>query len=751
MKQSFMEHFKSCIEGQDGNSTLQDLSSTHNYKPKRLMIKNFKELPSLPADFKETNWKKLETSIIDAFDNSEHKLRAQELYKCCEVLCRQGHASYIHKNLKSLLEQRVDSKFEFLKSQNNDKLGHVVLAQTIWEDYINKMQEIRSIFIFLDQYYALPTPGVPSVWDMGLNIFKDRIATQEDIAKNTIFIILDLLQKERQGEEVDGALIKNLVKMLHDIGKYDQKFEQMVVNQAEEYYKALSENEIKPLNLENNLNLVERKLRRETERARNYLSKNSLNPVLNVIHKYMIVDSTKKYLDEDFSRALLDGNHPVLAMLFRVFKEANVLDQLNKAFFEVVLEVGTKTISNPEKDKEMIEDILQYREKMVVIVNQDFQNPIEFHRSLVRAFEDFMATRGSAPAKLLAKALDSVLKSGNLKLTDEQVDQKLDKLFSLFKFIQGKDIFEAFYKQSLAKRLLLNRSASYDTERFMITKLKGEIGSEYTEKLDGMFKDIEVSDDMTKLYKEKYPDLPYEFDISINVLTQANWPTYSPSPAKLPPKMEAALQHFTTYYNEQHSVRRLFWQHSLSKAVLVGNFIKGRKELTVSLFQALVLLLFNQKHSKGFTMKEIREMTEIENDQLKLILASLSSNRIQLLFKSPDRHVFSDRDVYTFNEDFESPAQRIKVNALQLKDTVRGDNRIQDMVIHNRQFLIDAIIVRLMKSKKKMMHVDLMSETLKGLQFPVEPAMIRLRIENLIERDFLERDPDAMDILIYLA
>lgn len=40
-------------------------------------------------------------------------------------------------------------------------------------------------------------------------------------------------------------------------------------------------------------------------------------------------------------------------------------------------------------------------------------------------------------------------------------------LFSL-----GKDVFEAFYKKDLAKRLLLGKSASFDAEKSMLLKLK---------------------------------------------------------------------------------------------------------------------------------------------------------------------------------------------------------------------------------------------------------------------------------------
>lgn len=55
--------------------------------------------------------------------------------------------------------------------------------------------------------------------------------------------------------------------------------------------------------------------------------------------------------------------------------------------------------------------------------------------------------------------------------------------------MQGKDVFEAFYKKDFAKRLLLGRSVSADVEKSLLAKLKAECGAQYTSKLEGMFKD----------------------------------------------------------------------------------------------------------------------------------------------------------------------------------------------------------------------------------------------------------------------
>ena len=46
-----------------------------------------------------------------------------------------------------------------------------------------------------------------------------------------------------------------------------------------------------------------------------------------------------------------------------------------------------------------------------------------------------------------------------------------------FRFIHGKDVFEAFYKKDLAKRLLVGKSASVDSEKSMLSKLKAECGA----------------------------------------------------------------------------------------------------------------------------------------------------------------------------------------------------------------------------------------------------------------------------------
>jgi cullin 3 len=57
-------------------------------------------------------------------------------------------------------------------------------------------------------------------------------------------------------------------------------------------------------------------------------------------------------------------------------------------------------------------------------------------------------------------------------MTEQEIEMVLDKTMVLFRFLQEKDVFERYYKQHLAKRLLLNKSVSDDSEKNMISKLK---------------------------------------------------------------------------------------------------------------------------------------------------------------------------------------------------------------------------------------------------------------------------------------
>ena len=192
-----------------------------------------------------------------------------------------------------------------------------------------------------------------------------------------------------------------------------------------------------------------------------------------------------------------------------------------------------------------------------------------------------------------------------LTLTDEKESHQ-NAIVDLFRYVQSKDVFEAFYRRDLAKRLVSNRSASIDVERAFVQRLRAECGAQYTSKMEGMFQDMEMSNDVMRSYTEhialkKSPLATTTMvhsmvGMDVQVLTAGYWPVY-PRYAGLilPPSIVAHQDQFNAFYKDKFQGRRIEWQHSSGSCVVKAYFPKaGSRELVITLCQALVLLCFNE-------------------------------------------------------------------------------------------------------------------------------------------------------------
>jgi len=220
----------------------------------------------------------------------------------------------------------------------------------------------------------------------------------------------------------------------------------------------------------------------------------------------------------------------------------------------------------------------------------------------------------------------------------------------------------------------------------------------------------------------------------------------------LPKEVAEYQEVFKKFYLAKHSGRRLTWQNSLGFCVVRAFFPLGKKELAVSLFQAVVLSLFNDIPDNGqLTIKEMQDASGIEEKELKATLHSLACQRIKILGKTSKSRDIETTDSFFFNKDFTNKLYKIKANASQLKETVEEQQKTTEGVFQDRQYQIDAAIVRIMKTRKTLTHPMLISEVYQQLKFPIKPPDLKKRIESLIEREYLERDSSNANQYNYLA
>ncbi|KAK4488154.1 hypothetical protein RD792_003896 [Penstemon davidsonii] len=732
---------------------------------KKLVIKLVKAKPSLPSNFEENTWGTLKSAISSIFLKQPDPCDLEKLYQAVNDLCLHKMSSSLYQRIERECELFISSALQSLVDQSEDLVVFLSLVEKCWQDFCDQMLMIRGIALYLDRTYVKQTPNVRSLWDMGLQLFRKHLTLASEVEQKTVFGLLKMIESERLGEAVDRTLLNHLLKMFTALGIYAESFEQPFLEYTSEFYAAEGVKYMQQSDVPDYLKHVEIRLQEENGRSLLYLDATTRKPLIATAEAQLLERHISAILDKGFVM-LMDGKRfDDLQRMFVLFSRVNSLEYLRQSLSLYIRKAGQVIVMDEEKDKDMVSTLLEFKANLDRIWEESFSKNEAFSITIKDAFEHLINLRQNRPAELIAKFVDEKLRSGNKGTSEEELEGTLDKVLVLFRFIQGKDVFEAFYKKDLAKRLLLGKSASIDAEKSMITKLKTECGSQFTSKLEGMFKDIELSKEINESFRQSSQartKLPLGIEMSVHVLTTGYWPTYPPMDVRLPHELNVYQDIFKEFYLSKYSGRRLMWQNSLGHCVLKAEFAKGKKELAVSLFQTVVLMLFNDAQKLSF--QDMKESTGIEDKELKRTLQSLACGKFRILNKAsfPKGRDVEDEDSFEFNDQFTAPLYRIKVNAIQMKETVEENASTTERVFQDRQYQpkiiwycsflqIDAAIVRIMKTRKVLSHTLLITELFQQLKFPIKPADLKKRIESLIDREYLERDKNNPQIYHYLA
>uniref|UniRef100_A0A5F8GLE1 Cullin-4B n=1 Tax=Monodelphis domestica TaxID=13616 RepID=A0A5F8GLE1_MONDO len=717
------------------------ISSFTNSKPgsaKKLVIKNFKEKPKLPENYTDETWQKLKEAVEAIQKSTSIKYNLEELYQAVENLCSYKISANLYKQLRQICEEHIRFQIFQFREGSLDSVLFLKKIDKCWQNHCRQMIMIRSIFLFLDRTYVLQNSMLPSIWDMGLELFRTHIISDQKVQNKTIEGILLLIERERTGEAIDRSLLRSLLSMLSDLQIYQDSFEQKFLEETNRLYSAEGQRLMQEREVPEYLHHVNRRLEEEADRLITYLDLSTQKPLIATVEKQLLGEHLTAILQKGLNHLLDENRIQDLSLLYQLFTRVRSgVQVLLQHWIEYIKAFGSTIVINPEKDKTMVQELLDFKDKVDHIIDICFMKNEKFVNAMKEAFETFINKRPNKPAELIAKYVDSKLRAGNKEATDEELEKMLDKIMIIFRFIYGKDVFEAFYKKDLAKRLLVGKSASVDAEKSMLSKLKHECGAAFTSKLEGMFKDMELSKDIMVQFKQyiQNQNFPGSIELTVNILTMGYWPTYVPMEVHLPAEMVRLQEIFKTFYLGKHSGRKLQWQSTLGHCVLKAEFKEGKKELQVSLF----------------SLEDIRHATGIEDGELRRTLQSLACGKARVLAKNPKGKDVEDGDKFICNDDFRHKLFRIKINQIQMKETVEEQASTTERVFQDRQYQIDAAIVRIMKMRKALGHNLLVSEVYNQLKFPVKPADLKKRIESLIDRDYMERDKENPNQYNYIA
>jgi cullin 1 len=146
----------------------------------------------------------------------------------------------------------------------------------------------------------------------------------------------------------------------------------------------------------------------------------------------------------------------------------------------------------------------------------------------------------------------------------------------------------------------------------------------------------------------------------------------------------------------------------------------------------------------------IMQMTGIEIKMLEAQLELLVKMKILIV---KENILIVKENIFNINIKYNYKKLKVKIDMPIKMETKAEADDTKKMVDEDRGYMVDACIVRIMKSRNVMKHVELIDETIKQLsqRFHPDIKIIKKKIDSLIEREYIKRADGKRDEYHYVA
>ncbi|KAJ2492074.1 hypothetical protein IWW37_001788 [Coemansia sp. RSA 2050] len=792
----------------------------------------------IPQVEPQQQFDKIALAINEIYKHNVSQLSFEEYYRTAYNLVLSKNGPLLYNGVRTVLEthmresvehsilQRAQTADSNPTTENNE--AFLFSVRLLWSEHVTAMLMIKDILMYVDNIYV-KAAHLPSIYEMGMCVFRDTVLLSSTgsggLGTRVAKAVLRQISGERNGEEINRSTlqgISNMLVELHDTASpirtvYEVVLEPQLLAESRVYYRDMTALRIKTMGASEYARAVQADLDAEADRVQAYLALTTADLLRSVLQDELVTAYAPDILtipDDGLTQMLDRRDIPALRVLYNIYSPLpQPLSVLRSGVLNHILVLGgqitesllatdpgeTKSGSTPQPKPEIapeaslglaaktamalrwVQDVLGLYDVYDEFFHKSFSEGPSMRSAINDAFIEVINANSRAP-ELLSLFMDDNLKNGLRSKAEQDVDHLLERSVLMFRFLKNKDAFEHYYKAHLARRLLFARSESDDAEHSLVSKLKVECGSQFTLKLEGMFKDMQLSMDMARDLRasSEYSDIG--LDLNVSVLTPTFWPAMAPAQQ---PSSQATAENstaarsddptsvilpsgvlsdsvdvFSAYYLKHHSGRRLTWQYAMGNADLKVQFGTRTHELNVTTYQMIVLLLFvddsNSSSEKPLTAAKIQQLTHIPKEPLARQLQSLACGKYRILNKTPKSRDVKPTDSFAFNMDFRSPQYRIRIPVVSARSNIETEKEkaaSQAVIGQERLYLIEAAIVRIMKTRKQIPHDILVNETISQLapRFLPSSKMIKDGIGKLLDREYLQRSPDDPRLYIYLA
>lgn len=755
---------------------------------RKLIIRPLHNVPQISEQYEQNTMKKLYSSVEYILSHTVHstsKLQLynlEELYRSVESLCKYKKSVELYAQLYTQLELHITHLFNTMNELIEQVSGaeYLTLVESNWILFSQQITIIRSIYLYLDrtyiinnvaldeQYNSINDIHIKSIWDLALLFWCYHIHTvHHNIQQHIVSQILQHIENDRNHEIVPKYQLKLLCNMFKQIKLY-KSFESQLIESTRAYYTYRSQLYINELNITDYIQYIQSTLQAEQQHIIDYLDSSSTNILLTTVKQCVIQQHSNILLQNGLHELFVNSQQKLdeLQLLYTYFIQINQFTLFQQQFHtecQLLIESDMKQyITSPSdttKSKptgNIIQNIIDNKILIESMVARCFDSSDELKQSLRSVIELLINQPPYRISELLAKYVTLL----NKRSAVHNIELIYQHVIYIYRLLSSKDMFVEFYRTELSKRLLIKSVAYNETnELLFISLLKQESGINYIQKLYNMFHDITNNITINQQFNAWLSSQPQPnhtqstIDYTTQILTTGNWPNYSLYTINYNnTDISALYQLFTEFYQNQYSGRKLNYVHSLSTVTIKAQFNEKPKEIICSLVQYCILNLFQYRSQWSYTeIVDQLQCSDITELRWNLYCLSVNPTSHKILIKSPGNKSLQPNDTYQYNYAYTNESYRLILNKEQGKEKKSDQSATEKKVNDDRQYTIDACIVRIMKTKKICTHNQLITDIMSIIKFPIQINDIKKRIGSLIEREYMERDKDNPSTYIYQA
>ena len=597
----------------------------------------------------------------------------------------------LYKNLKQYLKGHLEDLYERSKGHVDEALLIYYIRE--WDRYTTAAKYVNHLFKYLNRHWVKREvdEGKKDVYDVyTLHLVSWRQVFFDKVHVSVMDAVLKMVKKQRDGETIEQSQIKSIVDSFVSLGLdetdntkstldvYRFNFEKPFLDATTQYYQEESAQFVAQNPVVEYMKKAETRLQEEKDRVGLYLHQDIMNPLMKTCLNVLVTEHSI-LLREEFQVLLDSDRQEDLARMYKLLSRIiDGLEPLRTKFEAHVRKSGLAAVEKVAMEgdnmepKTYVDALLEVHAQYQQLVDNAFNGESEFVRSLDNACKEFVnrnkvcATGSTRSPELLAKYTDTLLKKSGKSAEEADLEASLIQTMTVFKYIEDKDVFQKYYSRMLAKRLVHSSSTSEDAETSMIGKLKEACGYEYTNKLQRMFQDIQISSDLNSNFKDWAAKMMGEedwkraVDSNYHILGTGFWPLTAPNTNFIPPvDIVRTYERFQNFYFQKHNGRKLTWLWQLCKGEIRANYIKNAKipyTFLVSTYQMAILLLFNDADTVVY--EDMQRATALSAEYLDPSLGVFVKAKV--LTPSPENAKPEPGTSYSLNYNFKN--KKIKVN-----------------------------------------------------------------------------------------